>query len=92
MFLDRVRPNSLAQYLNPIYEMFFRAEDPEKIQLILDQAYVDTRELREYDNVLHSLLRQVERKLENYQRIQTDRSREYTLRLYRDSRHRAMPT
>ena len=79
MFVDRVRPNSLAQYLNPIYEMFFRADDPEKIQLILDQAYVDTRELREYDNVLHSLLRQVERKLDNYQPIQTDRSREYTL-------------
>ena len=47
MFLDRVKQNSLAPYLQPLYEMFFRAEDPEKIQLILDKAYVDTRELRE---------------------------------------------
>ena len=66
--------------LTPIYEMFFRAEDPEKIQLILDKAYVDTAELREYDNVLHAMLRQVERALPaDYRTIQTDRNREYTL-------------
>jgi hypothetical protein len=53
---DRVKPNVLAPYLTPLYEMFFRAEDPEKIQLILDQAYVDTAELREYDQVLHVML------------------------------------
>jgi hypothetical protein len=46
LFLDRVKPNALAPYLAPLYEMFFRAEDPEKIQLILNQAYVDTAELR----------------------------------------------
>lgn len=49
LFVERVKPNALAPYLNPLYEMFFRAEDPEKIQLILDRAYVDTAELREYD-------------------------------------------
>src|SRR5206468_10138094 len=54
LFLDRVKPNALAPYLAPLYEMFFRAEDPEKIELILDQAYVDTAELREYDLVLRS--------------------------------------
>jgi hypothetical protein len=58
--------------------MFFRAEDPEKVQLILDQAYVDTAELREYDLVLHSMLRQMERS-SGYRTIQTDRHREYTL-------------
>jgi len=80
MFFERVKPNALAPYLNPLYEMFFRAEDPEKIQLILDQAYVDTAELREYDQVLHSMLRQVERALPGgYRTIQTDRRREYTL-------------
>ena len=78
LFLDRVRPNALAPYLVPLYEMFFRAEDPEKIQLILDQAYVDTAELREYDLVLHSILRQIER-TSDYRTIQTDRHREYTL-------------
>ena len=78
LFLDRVRPNALAPYLAPLYEMFFRAEDPEKIQLILDQAYVDTAELREYDLVLHSILRQIER-TSDYRTIQTDRHREYTL-------------
>jgi hypothetical protein len=80
LFLDRVRPNALAPYLNPLYEMFFRAEDPEKIQLILDQAYVDTAELREYDQVLHSILRQLERALpRDYRVIQTDRKREYAV-------------
>jgi hypothetical protein len=80
IFLDRVKPNALAPYLTPLYEMFFRAEDPEKIQLILDQAYVDTAELREYDQVLHSMLRQVERALPgDYRTIQTDRKHEYTL-------------
>jgi hypothetical protein len=80
LFLDRVKPNALAQYLTPLYEMFFRAEDPEKIQLILDQAYVDTAELREYDHVLHAMLRQIERALPNeYRTIQTDRKHEYTL-------------
>jgi hypothetical protein len=59
--------------------MFFRAEDPEKIQLILDKAYVDTRELREYDNVLNSLLKQVERRFDHTQPIQTDKKREFTL-------------
>jgi Type I restriction enzyme R protein N terminus (HSDR_N) len=78
LFLDRVRPNALAPYLAPLYEMFFRAEDPEKIQLILDQAYVDTAELREYDLVLHSMLRHIERSYD-YRTIQTDRHREYTL-------------
>jgi len=78
LFLDRVRPNALAPYLTPLYEMFFRAEDPEKIQLILDQAYVDTAELREYDLVLHSMLRQIERG-SDHRTIQTDRHREYTL-------------
>ncbi|SRR5260370_19656296 len=42
LFIERIRPNVLAPYLNPLYEMFFRAEDPEKIQLILARAYVDT--------------------------------------------------
>lgn len=80
MFVDRVRPNALAPYLNPIYEMFFRGEDPEKIQLILERAYVDTAELREYDQVLHAMLRQIERtQYGNYQTIQTDRTHEYTL-------------
>ena len=80
IFLDRMKPNALAPYLRPLYEMFFRAEDPEKIQLILDQAYVDTAELREYDQVLHSMLRQVERALPgDYRTIQTDRKHEYTL-------------
>lgn len=80
LFIDRVKPNALAPYLTPIYEMFFRAEDPEKIQLILDQAYVDTAELREYDQVLHTMLRQIERALpEEYRTIQTDRKHEYTL-------------
>ena len=80
LLLDRVRQNVLAPYLTPIYEMFFRAEDPEEIQLILDQAYVDTAELREYDQVLHAMLRQVERALpEDYRTIQTDRRREYTV-------------
>jgi hypothetical protein len=80
MFLDRVKQNSLAPYLTALYEMFFRAEDPEKIQLILDEAYVDTAELREYDQVLHSMLGQIERALpEDYWTIQTDRKREYTL-------------
>ena len=80
LFLDRVKPNALAQYLTPLYEMFFRAEDPEKIQLILDQAYVDTAELREYDEVLHAMLRQIERALPgDYRTIQTDRKQEYTL-------------
>lgn len=80
LFLDRVRPNSLAPYLNPLYEMFFRADDPEKINLILERAYVDTAELREYDEVLHSMLRQIERtQFNSYQAIQTDRRREYTL-------------
>ena len=78
LFLDRMRPNALAPYLTPLYEMFFRAEDPEKIQLILDQAYVDTAELREYDLVLHTMLRQIER-TSDYRTIQTDRHREYTL-------------
>ena len=78
LFLDRVKPNALAPYLAPLYEMFFRAEDPEKIQLILDQAYVDTAELREYDLVLHSMLRHIERSYD-YRTIQTDRHREYTL-------------
>ena len=78
LFLDRMKPNALAPYLAPLYEMFFRAEDPEKIQLILDQAYVDTAELREYDLVLHSMLRQIER-TSDYRTIQTDRHREYTL-------------
>ena len=64
LFLDRVKQNALAPYLTPLYEMFFRAEDPEKIRLILDQAYVDTAELREYDLVLHSMLRQIERSSE----------------------------
>jgi hypothetical protein len=58
---------------------FFRAEDPEKIQLILENGYVDTAELREYDQVLHALLRQVERSHDLYQTIQTDRDSEYTL-------------
>ena len=31
LFLERVKPNALAPYLTPVYEMFFRAEDPEKI-------------------------------------------------------------
>lgn len=80
LFIERVKPNALAPYLSPLYEMFFRAEDPEKIQLILDQAYVDTAELREYDQVLHSMLRQIERSLpEDYRTIQTDRKHEYTL-------------
>jgi len=78
LFVDRVQPNALAPYLNPLYEMFFRADEPEKIQLIIDQAYVDTAELREYDQVLHALLKQVERRFDT-QPIQTDRSREYTL-------------
>ncbi|MCW2205602.1 hypothetical protein M2227_007692 [Bradyrhizobium elkanii] len=78
LFLDKVRPNSLAPYLNQLYEMFFRGEDPEKIQLILEAAYVDTAELREYDNVLHVLLKQVENRLDQ-RTIQTDRRREYTL-------------
>src|SRR4051812_3934617 len=39
LFLDKVRQNSLAPYLNQLYEMFFRGEDPEKIQLILESAY-----------------------------------------------------
>ena len=73
-----MKPNALAPYLAPVYEMFFRAEDPEKIQLILDQAYVDTAELREYDLVLHAMLRQMER-TSDYRTIQTDRHREYTL-------------
>jgi hypothetical protein len=60
--------------------MFFRAEEPEKIQLILEKAYVDTAELREYDQVLHALLRPVERGLPTqYRTIQTDRHHEYTL-------------
>jgi hypothetical protein len=80
LFIERVRPNALAPYLSPLYEMFFRAEDPEKIQLILDEAYVDTAELREYDAVLHTMLRQIERALPaDYRPIQTDRKREYTL-------------
>jgi hypothetical protein len=80
LFLERVKQNALAAYLTPLYEMFFRAEDPEKIQLILDQAYVDTAELREYDQVLHSMLRQIERALPgDYRTIQTDRKHEYTL-------------
>lgn len=79
MFIDRVKQNSLAPYLQPLNEMFFRAEDPEKIQLILDKAYVDTRELREYDTVLNSLLKQVERRFDHSQPIQTDRKKEYTL-------------
>lgn len=79
MFVDRMKQNSLAPYLQPLYEMFFRAEDPEKIQLILEKAYVDTRELREYDTVLNTLLKQVERKFDHSQPIQTDRRREYTL-------------
>jgi hypothetical protein len=72
LFLDRVRPNALAPYLNPIYEMFFRAEEPEKIQLILEKAYVDTAELREYDHVLHAMLRQIERTHTQTQTIQTE--------------------
>jgi hypothetical protein len=79
LFLERIRPNALAPYLNPLYEMFFRAEDPEKIQLILELAYVDTAELREYDHVLHAMLRQIERSHAQSQTIQTDRQREYTL-------------
>jgi|SRR5579872_6749063 len=79
MFLERVRQNALAPYLTPLYEMFFRGEDPEKIQLILEKAYVDTAQLREYDQVLHSLLRQIERAGASYQTIQTDAEREYTL-------------
>jgi hypothetical protein len=80
LLLERVRPNALAPYLAPLYDMFFRAEDPEKIQLILEQAYVDTAELREYDGVLHSMLRQIEKALPaEYRPIQTDRKREYTL-------------
>lgn len=80
LFLERVTPNALAPYLAPLYEMFFRSEDPEKIQLILDQAYVDTAELREYDQVLHAMLRQIERALPaDYKPIQTDKKREYTL-------------
>jgi hypothetical protein len=80
LFLDRVKPNALAPYLSPLYEMFFRAEDPEKIQLILEQAYVDTAELREYDQVVHSMLRQIERALPaEYRTIQTDRKAEYTI-------------
>lgn len=63
LFLDRIKPNVLAPYLTPLYEMFFRAEDPEKIQLILERAYVDTAELREYDLVIHTMLRQMERGL-----------------------------
>ena len=78
-FLDRIRPNALAPYLNPIYEMFFRGEEPEKIRLILERAYVDTAELREYDHVLHAMLRQIERTHTPSQTIQTDRQREYTL-------------
>lgn len=78
LFLDRVKPNALAPYLTPIYEMFFRSEDPEKIQLILDQAYVDTDELRAYDQVLHTMLRHIERN-SDYRTVQTDRRREYTL-------------
>src|SRR5207249_196401 len=61
-----------------LYEMFFRAEDPEKMQLILDQAYVDTAELREYDLALHSMLRHIERS-SDYRTIHTDRHREHTL-------------
>ena len=79
LFLDRIGPNALASYLNPLYEMFFRAEDPEKTQLILERAYVDTAELREYDHVLHAMLRQIERTQAQTQTIQTDRQREYTL-------------
>ncbi|MGC2413059.1 MAG: hypothetical protein WA459_10240 [Stellaceae bacterium] len=79
LFVERVRPNALAPYLNPLYEMFFRAEDPEKIQLILERAYVDTAELREYDQVLHTLLRQIERTHDLYKTIQTDHEREYSL-------------
>ena len=80
LLLDRVKPNALASYLTPLYEMFFRAEDPEKIQMILDEAYVDTAELREYDQVIHAMLRQVERALPHeYRTIQTDRRREYTV-------------
>ena len=80
LFLERVQPNALAPYLTPLYEMFFRAEDPEKIQLILQRAYVDTAELREYDQVLHSILRQEERKHGVLSHtIETDRKREYTL-------------
>lgn len=80
LLLDRVNPNALAPYLTPLYEMFFRSEDPEKIQLILEKAYVNTRELREYDQVLHAMLRQIERSLPTqYRTIQTDRKQEYTL-------------
>jgi hypothetical protein len=80
LFVERIKPNALARYLNPLYEMFFRAEDPEKINLILERAYVDTAELREYDEVLHAMLRQIERgQSSHYQAIQTDRRREYTL-------------
>jgi hypothetical protein len=79
MFVERVSPNALAPYLNTLYEMFFRSEDPEKIRLILERAYVDTAELREYDQVLHVLLRQIERTHNSYQTIQTDREREYNL-------------
>lgn len=77
-FLEKMPPNSLAEYLTPLYEMFFRAEDPEKTDLILDRAYVDTAEIREYDRVLHSMLRQVERAQQG-QAIQTDKKHEYTL-------------
>lgn len=73
LFRDRVQPNALAPYLTPLYEMFFRAEDPEKIQLIIERAYVDTAELRQYDEVLNAILRQIERVQEtSYQTIQTD--------------------
>jgi hypothetical protein len=75
LFLERVRPNALAPYLAPLYEMFFRAEDPEKIQLILD-PYVDTAELRKYDTVLHSMLRQIERALPKAYRRSGSRARE----------------
>lgn len=80
LFVERVQPNALAPYLNQISEMFFRAEEPEKIQTILEKAYVDTAELREYDQIIHLMLKQIERSSENpLQTIQTDKKREYTL-------------
>lgn len=82
LFVERIEPNALAPYLAPLYEMFFRSEDPEKNKLILDRAYVDTAELREYDQVLHAMLRQIERSLpSDYRTIETDRNQEYTLNL-----------
>jgi hypothetical protein len=79
-FAERITPNILAPLLTELAEMFLRSEDPEKINLIIERAYVDSAELREYDEILRVMLKQIERKMgPHHQIIETDRQREHTI-------------